>query len=307
VRWLPGKPGRSHASLDARAPLRRSDELVIEALGDELLVYDRTNKRAHCLSADAARVWRACDGKSGAGKMSADLGLRLDVVRQAVDELEASGLLDQGLELVTVDPGNGNGKAVTRRELAVRSARVGTLAATAPLILSIAAPTPAAAATVIFAECGKLTGNSCGNATNQCGSFLDCCCCCGFGSNPGSCQTCTPLGQCPKTGNCTVSDFNGVGTRANCQSGNVGGATPPANGCCGATISNCGCLWSPTGTGGDGISTGPGCCIPGANPPTTSVTCANPGAANCVPCCQGLPINLTTARPGCCGTTNTCT
>jgi hypothetical protein len=294
-----------------RLPLRRSEDLIVEGVADELLIYDRLSKRAHCLSTTAARVWQACDGSSNLAAMSAQLDLPLELVREAVDELEASQLLDVGFELIDVRSGNGNGNGngngVTRREMAVRSAKIGAAAATAPLILSIAAPNPAAAATVIFAECGKLTGDSCGNATNQCGSFLDCCCCCGFGSNPGSCHTCTPQGQCPKTGNCVVSDFNGVGTRSNCQSGNVGGATPPANGCCGATIGNCGCLWSPTGTGGDGISTGPGCCVPGSPPgPTTSTTCTNPGAANCVPCCQGVPINITTARPGCCGATNTC-
>lgn len=289
-------------------PLRRSEDLILEALGDELLVYDRTHKRAHCLSADATRVWRACDGKTDARKLSAELGLPRDVVRQAVEELEASGLLDQGLELVNVDPGNGNGNgnAVTRRELAVRSARVGAAAASAPLILSIVAPSPAAAATVVFAQCAKLTGNSCGNNAGQCGSFLDCCCCCGFGSSPGSCQTCTPQGQCPKTGNCVVSDFSHVGTRANCNSGNVGGTTPPANGCCSGTpaITNCGCLWSPTGTSGTGLGTsGPGCCIPNTTNPALSQPCGPTPGPTCVPCCGGRAINLSTARPGCCNPT----
>ena len=54
---------RAAASSRSKKPLARSEELVIEELGDELLVYDERTQRAHCLSATAARVWRACDGK----------------------------------------------------------------------------------------------------------------------------------------------------------------------------------------------------------------------------------------------------
>jgi hypothetical protein len=313
VRWLQGKPGRTHASLDARAPLRRSDDLIVDALDDELLIFDRTIMRAHCLSADAARVWQGCDGSRDATALSAELGLPRDVVRRALEELEASQLLDQGLELVDVNPGNG--KAVTRRQLAVRSAKLGTAVATAPLILSITAPSAMAAASPTFDACAISTGNSCGNNPGECGFILGCCCCCNWVSG-GQCQLCTPFGLCSTNGgNCPNPYLLGGGLRANCNSGNVGTAPPNPAGCCGAGgAGNCGCSLSSTGFAGNApnsgsvsanagtANNGPGCCIPGATPAASQPCTA--GSTGCVPCCNGspLPLSGTSARPGCCGT-----
>src|SRR5664280_2841413 len=46
----------------ADRPLARGQDLVVEPLGDELLVFDATVHRAHSLNAFAAAVWHACDG-----------------------------------------------------------------------------------------------------------------------------------------------------------------------------------------------------------------------------------------------------
>src|SRR4051812_49356910 len=58
------KNGRSQyaAAPAAAKPLGRSEDLIVQEVEDEVLVYDELSNRAHCLSADAARVWRACDG-----------------------------------------------------------------------------------------------------------------------------------------------------------------------------------------------------------------------------------------------------
>ena len=45
-------------------PLARSEGLVVEEVGDELLVADPLSSRAHSLNAFAARVWQACDGET---------------------------------------------------------------------------------------------------------------------------------------------------------------------------------------------------------------------------------------------------
>ena len=45
-------------------PETARDEVLIEALGDELVVYDLVRHRAHCLNKSAALVWRHCDGKT---------------------------------------------------------------------------------------------------------------------------------------------------------------------------------------------------------------------------------------------------
>ncbi len=90
------------------------------------------------LARPRARVWRACDGKTDAVAFSVELGLDGETVTRALDELRANGLLDEGSELA---PG------ISRRDLSVRVAKVGGAVAATPLIVSLAAPLPAAAQT----------------------------------------------------------------------------------------------------------------------------------------------------------------
>src|SRR5581483_8256515 len=43
-------------------PLARSEGLLVESIGDELLVYDEQRRVAHSLNETVTLVWRACDG-----------------------------------------------------------------------------------------------------------------------------------------------------------------------------------------------------------------------------------------------------
>src|SRR5688500_19991928 len=85
-----------------RRPLARTTDLIVEELGDELLVYDKESDRGHCLSPTAAAVWRRCDGRTPAEGLSAQLGFDATTVRQALDELTNIGLLEAA-------PAGGNG------------------------------------------------------------------------------------------------------------------------------------------------------------------------------------------------------
>src|SRR4051794_40480071 len=77
-----------------KPPLARKSELVVEELGDELLVYDLTRNEAHSLGALAARVWRACDGETTPDEMSTKLGVGPDAIAEAVAGLATCHLLD---------------------------------------------------------------------------------------------------------------------------------------------------------------------------------------------------------------------
>jgi hypothetical protein len=302
--WSPRKVKGAHASLDARAPLRRSDDLVIEELGEELLIYDRTSKRGHCLSPDAARVWRACDGSTDIATISANLGLPIARVREALDELEATQLLDQGFEVVQVGSENGNRRGVTRRELAVRSAKVGGAVAAAPLILSITAPTAMASLTPTLEVCLGYTTTSCGT-TGGCGRTAGCCCCCqgGTGGVSGSCKICGPTSLCNgSTADNAQVCRNNVVLFSSGGCSNIGTINPPnAAGCCGdATQTGCGCAYENNpnqATGSGGVGQGAGCC----NTSTTPATGCNPGDAGCnATCCNGTKIDLVNSPFGCC-------
>src|SRR4051812_27243393 len=116
-------------------PLAREQGLVLEELGDELLVYDLDIKHAHCLTPLAANVWRACDGKKRLDKIAAELDLEIDDVNLAIDELDRCDLL--------ATPRLRTG-GLSRRDFGVRVTKVAAGAMAVPVVLSIAAPAVAA-------------------------------------------------------------------------------------------------------------------------------------------------------------------
>jgi DNA-binding MarR family transcriptional regulator len=150
------------------APLARSDDLIVEELGDEVLLYDTKTDRAHSLSPEAARVWRACNGQTPVEQLSSRLGLDQETVDRALAELDSCELLDVRPSIVA--------DGTTRREVTLRLAKVGAAAAAAPLIVSVVAPAPAMAVTL--AQCLNQSirdSNNCGNNTGC--HNLGCCCC----------------------------------------------------------------------------------------------------------------------------------
>jgi hypothetical protein len=277
-----GGSNLKYASVRATKPRARTDDLVIEEVDDELLIYDSENKRAHCLSEVAARVWRACDGESDVSALSETLELSAEVVKQALDELEALELLGtQGdLQVLRAGSGNGNGNGngrMTRRQLTGRSARVGAGVLAIPLVYSINVSSAMAVLTPTPFQCFLHTAQSCGTATS-CGRTAGCCCCCQGG---GSCKICTSVAACPGF------DCGGGETGTHCSS--TGDLPADDRGCCGFTGSkNCGC----------GFGAGGGCCNR-----FTGVACEPSDTdPDCVPCCAGVPLTPT-AQPGCCTST----
>ena len=55
----------------ALMPRARQDELVVEELQDETLVYDLKRHKARCLNHTAALVWRCCDGRTSVAEVAA--------------------------------------------------------------------------------------------------------------------------------------------------------------------------------------------------------------------------------------------
>ena len=165
-------------------PVARSEGLVVEEVGEELLVADPLSNRAHSLNAFAARVWQACDGETTAEELVTKLDSDSDAVAHALAELSDCELLER-----TGPPIVSNG-GMTRRDLGVRAAKVGAAAA----IISVALPVAEAAATPTPAQCLLYTDSDCDNCTNICG-----CCCCGqSGGGPvnPSCKTCYTTSGC---------------------------------------------------------------------------------------------------------------
>jgi hypothetical protein len=119
-------------------PKARVDDLVTEAVGDELVVYDGLTKEAHCLTPVAAAVFGAADGHTTIDAIAAIAAARLgepvgtDSVEQAIAELEDRDLI--------VTPGDDLG-GLSRRSMLRKTAVAGG----AVLVASIATPELAAA------------------------------------------------------------------------------------------------------------------------------------------------------------------
>lgn len=189
---------RAEAFASGHKPLARSDHLIVEELGDEVLVYDSNTDTAHCLSPDAARVWRACDGGTSVDDLPPQVGLSAELVESALDELERCELLERR----PAPTGH------TRRDFGLKIAKVSAAAASVPLIVSVAAPAPAAAVTPAF--CFARSSGNCGTNTG-CTRDVGCCCCtppikppypagepcavCGGGNCGTECKSCVPCDQ----------------------------------------------------------------------------------------------------------------
>lgn len=203
----------------------RTDDLVVQETGDELLVYDKRTDVAHCLTTVAAAVWRACaegaeiDEIVHAVSATGVQGDAETLALTALDELAAKGLLRASL----ADPGT-----ISRRQALRRMAGASMAAAAVPLVVSAAVTTPEAAAshpcTASNTPCVDATtcchGLQCATVVNASGTAIV----------PGAkvCHTnatCTGTGFKPGGTNCSTTN------RSQCCSGQCGGTPQTQNEC----------------------------------------------------------------------------
>jgi hypothetical protein len=125
---------------------RSRRDLIVKELENELLVYDEKSKKAFCLNASSALIWKMCDGATTVAEISErtarSLGMPIDdtFVSFALERLRVDDLLEPGFHIPAETA------AVTRAQVMRRIGRVGVAAAVAvPLVTVIMAPTPAKA------------------------------------------------------------------------------------------------------------------------------------------------------------------
>jgi Coenzyme PQQ synthesis protein D (PqqD) len=144
-------------------PLARRDQLIVQELPGELLVYDLERHKAYCLNKAAAAVWKHCDGNLAVADMARLLESELktpvdaEVVLLALQQLDKFHLLKERMTSLNARPG------ISRRAL---MQRIGVAALLLPAIISVAVPTAVSAA-------------SCLPLGATCASPSDCCsnCC----------------------------------------------------------------------------------------------------------------------------------
>jgi len=123
-------------------PLARRSDIFAENLPEEVILYDKTDNKVHCLTKTAAAIWESCDGTRTVDDLQqileAKLGAPSDrkVVLLALEELEKADLMEasssgMGLEV----------ESTSRREAVGKLVMAGSV-----LVATILAPTPMAAA-----------------------------------------------------------------------------------------------------------------------------------------------------------------
>ncbi len=129
---------------DALMPPARQDELVVEELPDETLVYDLERHKAHCLNRTSALVWQQCDGRTTVAEVAELLEEQLDipadqaVVWMALDRLGKVHLLNEKVTLPA------DRARYSRREMLRTLRRVAGISLLLPVIESIVSPLAAA-------------------------------------------------------------------------------------------------------------------------------------------------------------------
>ena len=126
-------------------PRARQHGLLVDRVGEETIVFDEERKEAHSLNRMASIVWQHSDGAHSLSQIASVLTRELQVeanesiVLYALDKLASVHLLegDDATEL---------GRPTTRRQVMKRVAAVGVAAVGLPAVLTMAAPTPAMAA-----------------------------------------------------------------------------------------------------------------------------------------------------------------
>lgn len=147
-------------------PLARSENIVVQELGREVLIYDLKTHKAFNLNETSSIVYRACDGFTSFEELRIKHQFTDELIFLALDELKKQNLIaeDQNYE----SPFAG----MTRRQV-IRKVGLATMVAL-PVIASLVAPTAAQAQSgllPLFAACssnGQCASNFCTQGPPRC-------------------------------------------------------------------------------------------------------------------------------------------
>lgn len=150
---------------NSQNPVARENGLVIQETGQEVLVYDLNNNKAHCLNQTAAFVWRSCNGKNTveniAGLIEKEFSQKVeeDLVWLALDQLSKESLLETPLKSKI--------EGISRRDVIKRIGFAATLAL--PVVAMLSFPNQVLAVSCAASYCGQ------SNPASGCSAGQFCC------------------------------------------------------------------------------------------------------------------------------------
>jgi hypothetical protein len=150
-------------------PVSRKDNLVVQELDGEVLIYDVSENKAFCLNETSGLIWQACDGEKSVAEISKLVSQKLnspaneDLIWFALDQLKKENLIENGANLPNHFAG------MSRREV-IKKIGLGTMIAL-PVVASMVAPVAveAQSACNVGAACTcAISGMAAGGAGGAC-------------------------------------------------------------------------------------------------------------------------------------------
>ena len=161
--------------MNTEKPLAKKQNIVVQELPDELLIYDLTKDKAYCLNKTSAFVWKTSDGTNDVNAITKlmekefNSSVNEDLVWLALDQFAKD-------ELLEVKPNN-KFNNLSRREVIRRVGLASVIAL--PVVASLVAPSAVLAVTCSGAPNGQICSG--------CGSN-NCVCCNGVCKNGVNCN-----------------------------------------------------------------------------------------------------------------------
>lgn len=136
-----------------KLPKARNENIIMQNLETEVLIYDTIIDKAYCLNETSANIFNHCDGATSFDEFKRRYKYTDELIFLALDELKEKNLLDSSAEYQTPFSG------ISRREV-IRKVGFATMIAL-PLITSIVAPTAirAASGVVCIPAGSRFPGN----------------------------------------------------------------------------------------------------------------------------------------------------
>jgi hypothetical protein len=127
---------------NSETPSRIRDDISIQQIGGETLVYDELRHKAFCLNRSSSVIWWLADGERTIGEIRREASFQLEskldeeFVEFALDELQKDGLIESSAI-------GDAGRAMSRRAMIQRLGVGGAMLL--PIVAVIVAPTAAQA------------------------------------------------------------------------------------------------------------------------------------------------------------------
>lgn len=171
----------------SKLPPSKTENVVVQNLESELLIYDLVTNKVFCLNETSAIIYQACDGKTSFDELKNKHNLTDEIIFLALDLLKKENLLEENF----VSPLQG----MNRRKVVKIIGKTSLIAI--PIISSLMAPSPAMAASTCGGALAAGTILGCTQLESQCLAMFQMCASCSTTATitvgPGACDVANPF------------------------------------------------------------------------------------------------------------------